>query len=126
MKFSELSLGQQFEWQGQSYSKISSLMAQQLGSGEQKFIARAARVRLLEAGRITPQVSDEKFGAVDVAKMRLAARAYHTQAGRILEDLTDHLPPEVLERAKRALAQGWERLLAEIEKPDSSKSEPTP
>ena len=126
MKFCELPLGQQFEWQGESYSKISPLMARHLGSGEQKLIARATRVRLLETSQSAKPATAVKSGAIDAKRVRAAAHAFHAETGGILKDLTDHLPPEVLEQTQRALAKALESFLAEIEEPESHNSDSAP
>ncbi|MDR9436200.1 MAG: hypothetical protein RI563_04945 [Thiohalophilus sp.] len=44
MKFSLLAVGQQFEYQGESYIKSTPLIAHQVDTGEQRLIPRSANV----------------------------------------------------------------------------------
>ncbi|MEK8089647.1 hypothetical protein [Thermithiobacillus plumbiphilus] len=59
MKFSELPFGQQFEWQGENYSKVSPLMARQLVLEQtQQAIAQALECFLAAVGEPDNRKSD--------------------------------------------------------------------
>ncbi len=54
MKFSLLAVGQQFEYQGETYIKSTPLIAHQVDTGEQRLIPRSATVVSADAPAVKP------------------------------------------------------------------------
>lgn len=54
MKFSLLAVGQQFEYQGETYIKSTPLIAHQVDTGEQRLIPRSANVVSADAPAVAP------------------------------------------------------------------------
>jgi hypothetical protein len=52
MRFPQLKIGQQFEYQGKRYTKTGPLTASEEGTGANAMIRRSAEVSLVEAGGI--------------------------------------------------------------------------
>jgi hypothetical protein len=51
MRFPQLKVGQQFEYQGKRYTKTGPLTASEEGTGANAMIRRSAEVSLIEAGK---------------------------------------------------------------------------
>jgi hypothetical protein len=59
MRFPQLKVGQQFEYQGKRYTKTGPLTASDEGTGANAMIRRSAEVSLVEAGEI--EIPAEQF-----------------------------------------------------------------
>lgn len=77
MKFSQIQLGNRFQFQGKTYRKVSPLMAQPEDGEKQRLIARSAVVDLVDGQATTPATQTPSQIAVqdiDQAMQTLAER----------------------------------------------------
>ena len=85
MKFHELPIGQQFEFEGEVYAKSAPLIASHAQSGKQKFMPRYALVRL--AGETMPVAPVRKSGMIRIEAVDSAFEAFYARCLRELENL---------------------------------------
>src|SRR5512143_432787 len=82
-KFHLLTVGQHFEWEGKSYVKTTPLLANQVPEGGQKFIPRAALVKVADSVAPTPPA--EKPASLDCATVRNAITRCHQRCVEITD-----------------------------------------
>lgn len=85
MKFHEIPIGQQFEFEGEMYAKSAPLIASHAQSGKQKFMPRYAVVRL--AGDVVPAASVQKGGMIHAEAVVLSFDEFYACCLRELENL---------------------------------------
>ena len=85
MKFHELPVGQQFEFEGETYVKSAPLIASHVQSGKQKFMPRYAPVKL--AGEAVPAAPVRKGGMIRAEAVILAFDEFYGHCLRVLENL---------------------------------------
>lgn len=83
MKFSLLAVGQQFEYQGETYIKSTPLIAHQVDTGEQRLIPRSASV-ISSSTNPTASSAAEKT-SVDSNELRAAFAELEGQLAGLLE-----------------------------------------
>ncbi|TDX98138.1 hypothetical protein [Thiohalophilus thiocyanatoxydans] len=97
MKFSLLAVGQQFEYQGETYIKSTPLIAHQVDSGEQRLIPRSANV-ISDVNPPGPVTDDAPH--IDARDVQQAFAEFET---RLQEQLhRDDRYARAFEEAKRA------------------------
>ena len=105
MKFLHLQIGQQFEFRGQHYTKVSPLIASNNSDGKQKMVPRAALVIVAESKDTIAQSQSQKQPPAQTILER-----YHQTAIAELKSLGD-------DEAKLGAASArLEALRAELEK----------
>jgi hypothetical protein len=82
MRFSQVPVGQRFEYEGAFYTKVGPVTARDDRSGRQRMIPRSAEVVLLGAGPVAPVAASP--AALDSERVRAAFEAYHAAAERAL------------------------------------------
>ncbi len=106
MKFHDLPIGQQFEFEGEVYVKTGPFVANHGASGRQKFLARYAVVKI--AGRTAPEPKDRKR-MVQAGAVEAAFEAFYERCGGVLAGLD--LSDDKLDVARARLAEGREAFL---------------
>lgn len=86
MKFHELPIGQQFEFEGEMYAKSAPLIASHAQSGKQKFMPRYAVVKL--AGETLPVAPVKKGGMIRIEAVDSAFEEFYACCLRVLEKLS--------------------------------------
>jgi len=81
-KFHLLSIGQNFEWEGKHYVKTTPLIATQVPEGGQKFMPRAALVKILGTEN-APIPAIEPPATLDSAIVRSAINRYHQRCVQV-------------------------------------------
>jgi len=76
-KFHLLPVGQHFEWEGKRYVKTTSLIANQLPDGGQRFVPRSAMVKLPAEHLTTKSGEDEMVQPVDKETLRALLDKHH-------------------------------------------------
>jgi hypothetical protein len=71
MKFNQIDIGQEFEYQGERYKKATPLIANNIATGEQKLIPRSAVLKLNSQAKIieNDQANEALNNPVDVIKI---------------------------------------------------------
>lgn len=77
MKFQQLKIGQQFEYQGNIYVKSSPLLASHTETGEQKLIPRYAAIVVTEAG--LPSEHQKTFHKLNSDQVQTAFDKFYTE-----------------------------------------------
>ena len=97
MKFTQLPIGESFEYQNGRYSKVSPLIAVNLENNQQRMIPRSALVTPLST-TATKTVSPEPDKPLDAGKVVAAFEQYHAeclqwlqQEDRNIDDLRQRL-----------------------------------
>ena len=111
-KFHLLTVGQHFEWEGKSYVKSTPLLATQVPEGGQKFMPRAALVKVM-GSEGTPTPASETPTVLDSALARQAIGRYHQRCVRISEI---HCPQkdDAVAQLRSELEQIYHDLLIEL------------
>lgn len=84
-KFHLLGVGQHFEWEGKRYVKSTPLLATQVPEGGQKFMPRAALVRLVGEEISAPRADTP--ATLDSATVREAIERYHQRCLKLSVEL---------------------------------------
>ena len=100
MKFHELSIGQQFEFEGEMYAKSAPLIANHAQSGKQKFMPRYAVVRL--AGETMPAAPVVKGGPIRAEVVISAFEVFYKSCLQALENLPVEKQDAAREEFERA------------------------
>jgi hypothetical protein len=118
MKFNLLAVGQRFELDGETYIKISPLVAEQQKNGQRKLIRKAADVtptdetRAAQPAPRTDAISAQRLvQALDVYEAALSAQLQEA----VMDTLDD-------QTWRQALAQARRIFLQQLELPDNSAS----
>lgn len=113
IKFTLLPLGENFDYQGERYSKTGPLTASHLQSGRQRMIPRSAMVttRGVEA---TDAVEPSPQGRLAASAVIEAFGHYHNGCLDWLKLAEQELSPETSQQIREALEQARLRLLAEL------------
>lgn len=91
MKFMDLTMGQQFELDGEIYARTGPLVASHVESNKQRFMARYVMVKPVgEATQAAPRTPD----SLSSDKVNKAFENYHAQCLSTLEQLDAELPSE--------------------------------
>jgi hypothetical protein len=101
MKFHDLPVGQQFEFEGEVYVKTGPFVANHGSSGRQKFMARYAVVKI--SGRATAPEPRSPRRMVQAGTVEAAFEAFYEKCGEALTGLD--LPGDKLEGARAQLAE---------------------
>lgn len=107
MKFHDLPIGQQFEFEGDVYIKTGPFVACHGSNGRQKFMARYAVVNAV-GGTGTPEPRDRER-MIHAGAAEAAFEAFYGRCGRVLTGLG--LPGDKLEAARAELAGAREVFL---------------
>lgn len=78
MKFSQLPVGQRFEYEGLLYTKVGPLTAREERSGRQRMIPRSVEVSLPGVGPLAPPTA--RTMPLDAERVRAAIDRYHAAA----------------------------------------------
>ncbi len=102
MRFNQLPIGEQFEFQNERYSKASPLIAVNLESNQQRMIPRSALVAPLSASA-SKAAAEETDKPLDARKVAAAFEQYHQECLLWLaqEDKTTEELRERLELARQ-------------------------
>ncbi len=82
MKFSQLLVGQRFEFEGLLYTKVGPVTAREERSGRQRMIPRSGEVSLLGVAPLTPPTAPATI--LDTDRVRAAINRYHAAAEQAL------------------------------------------
>lgn len=110
-KFHLVTVGQHFEWDGKRYVKSTPLIATQVPEGGQKFMPRAALVKVI-GSEGEPAPITEKATTLDSTAVRSAIESYHQRCMKICE--ANAQPGEVIAQLHTELEQIYRELLAEL------------
>lgn len=96
MKFSDITVGQRFRFEGRVYVKSGPLIARDEGSGGQRFIRRSAAVETIsgQAAAHEPRPPN----AISPDALMAAADAYHRRCLACVDEIAEHLPTETREQ----------------------------
>ncbi|MFP3873130.1 MAG: hypothetical protein ACLFQT_00845 [Thiohalophilus sp.] len=97
MKFSLLAVGQQFEYQGETYIKSTPLIAHQVDSGEQRLIPRSANVI---SAVMPPAPATDDSPRIDAREVQQAFAEFEAMLQDQLQQDTRYA--RVFEEAKQA------------------------
>ena len=98
MKFSQVSIGQRFTYQGEAYSKSSPVLATNESSGEKKFFKRADLVELPEQATASEYVSSKP---VELQFVQQAFDKFHQS---VRDSLAENLDAEAYEKLDQQIA----------------------
>ena len=101
MKFNEVAIGQQFEFDGEQYLKTGPLVASTVEGSKQKFMARYAVVRLL--GEATPAAKEKDERQLRVGLVMAAFDTFYARCVPVLQDLPQASRNEVEQARKEFL-----------------------
>ena len=101
MKFNELAIGQQFEFDGVAYVKSGPFVASSIEDGKQKFMARYAVVRLLGEAAPVAKVRNERQLPAD--KVMAAFEIFYARCAPVLQDLPEAAKKEIEQARKEFL-----------------------
>ena len=108
MKFSELRVGEEFEFNGQRYRKISPLMAASLESKDQQLIRRSSDVTLIN----TPSAPEaSQASTLDRETVRASLDEHHAA---LRELVTDHCDEDQLKELQEQLSSLQNRLYRKL------------
>lgn len=111
MKFHEIAIGQKFEFQGIPYIKTTPMIASAIENASQKFMARSAAVRLLEA--LSP-ATPPSLTAVPLETVRTAFEAFYVHCQAALQTAQYELSPESIQSLQAVFAKEREAFLASL------------
>jgi len=102
MKFMDLTMGQQFELDGEIYARTGPLVASHVESSKQRFMARYVTVKPVgEATQAAPRTPD----TLSSDKVNMAFDYYHAQCLSALEPLDAELSSERVSIIRRQIEQ---------------------
>lgn len=110
-KFQLLAIGQHFEWEGKSYVKSTPLLATQVPEGGQKFMPRAAMVKVVGTGAPAEPLQETPV-TLDIAAVRSAVAHYHQRVQNSVA--TAQQRGKVPVQLQAELEQLYRELLAEL------------
>lgn len=102
MKFFDLQIGQQFEMEGEVYTRTGPLVASHDVSGRQRFMARYMVVKPLNSDTAEAPCKPEMYSSSHVNQ---AFEIFHGQCQNLLEQLEAELPPDRLSNIRVQLDQ---------------------
>lgn len=111
MRFHQLGAGQQFRFEGETYSKLDSLMAVHAGSGQRRLIKRSAEVEPCRDETDTAAAAPTR-DALPTATVLAAFDAFHEQCRALLADAAD---PTRQDELNARLEQARQDFLARLE-----------
>lgn len=111
-KFHLIPVGQHFEWEGKSYIKSTPLLATQVPEGGQKFMPRAALVKIVGTEG-TPTPIRETPDSLDTVMVRSALARYHQRCIHLCAARA-HLEGGGNTQLQDELEQFYRDLLAEL------------
>lgn len=82
MRFSQVPVGQRFEFDGTVYTKVGPVTAREERSGRQRMIPRSGEVSLLGGGPLAPPTAGA--ATIDADRVRAAVDRYHAAAEQAL------------------------------------------
>lgn len=88
MRFHQLSIGQTFRFQGETYTKQDSLMSVHAGSGRRRLIKRSAEVELLDETP-DPSPAAPTHDAFSAAAVSAAFETFHLQCRQLLAECSN-------------------------------------
>lgn len=111
MKFHELAIGQKFEFLGTSYIKTTPMIGSAIENASQKFMARSATVRLLEA--LIPATLPSQ-AVVQIEIVHTAFEAFYVHCQAALQTAQCELNPESIQALQAVFAKERETFLASL------------
>lgn len=103
MRFSQLPVGQRFEFEGTRYIKTGPLVAAEEAGGKTRFISKYALVQPLGGEDAAPQPAATTPQSVDAAAVAAASEDFYRQARAIVETLGAEADAATFSRARSDL-----------------------
>jgi hypothetical protein len=103
MRFSQLPVGQRFEFEGIRYVKTGPMIGAEEAGGKTRFIARYALVQPLGGEHAVPQPAATTPQSVDAAAVAAASEDFYRQARAIVETLGAEADAATFSRARSDL-----------------------
>jgi hypothetical protein len=113
MKFSQLPLGQTFEFDGEDWIKVTPFVARCINSDKQKFMARYAVVKVASQGMAT--VAQEDKSQVKLRRVNSAFGAFYRECTDLLEESLANHPAEIRAAARQRLDDAQRRFHAALD-----------
>ena len=103
MKFTQLSIGENFEYQDKQYRKVSPLIAACLDTNQQRMIPRSALIRPLSGTARLENSSAQVNPNLDAAIVAAAFEQYHAECLQWLQQEDKNIDDlrEMLEQARQ-------------------------
>ena len=86
MKFANINIGDQFEYQGERYQKTNSLIASHLDTGKQKLFKRSTAILSLTQ-KSAPETIPTDDIQINISKFHAAINKYHNKSIETLKQL---------------------------------------
>ncbi len=116
MKFQHVKIGQQFHYQGETYVKVTPLIASHVKTGQQKLIPRYAVIQLLESG---PAPSSQPSPTLLSAPQVLAAVArLHELSLLAVQDILPQADKDTLRAIQARLDAAHKHVLQQLKLED--------
>jgi len=103
MRFSQLPVGQRFEFEGVRYVKTGPLIAAEEPGGKSRLIGKYALVQLLGGDDSAPPPAATTLNPVDAAAVAAAFEEFYRQARAIVETLGAEADAATFSRARSDL-----------------------
>jgi len=113
MKFSKLEIGRVFDYQGNRYTKSGPLQAEDMATGKERMIPRAASV--LPVDTATPGMGEpEQTLRTQLEYLRTLLDAHHLSVLSLLDSRARETQREELESGYRALVEAIDQISRQI------------
>lgn len=112
MKFQHLKIGQQFEYQGETYVKSGPLVAHHTKTGQQRFIPRYASIVVNDAS--APPENKKKRSTLDSSQVLMAFDAFYSSVMDSLQALGPDIESRILESVKHRLTMARHQFLNDV------------
>lgn len=112
MKFQHLKIGQQFEYQGETYVKSGPLVSHHCKTGQQKFIPRYATIVVNDA--ISPPGNKQRRSPLDSSQVLMAFDTFYSSVMNSLQALGPDIEAQLLESVKHRLTTARHQFLNDV------------
>lgn len=113
-RFTLITIGDNFEFQGDRYSKTGPLTAINLSNNKQRMIPRSAMVKPVTAGAAVEEERSEKALQLDGERVREAFEHYHNGCIEWLTHAEKEMSDETAAQFRQALEGARRRLLEDL------------
>jgi len=112
MKFSQVPIGEMFNYQGNDYTKSGPLTATTESDGKSKLIPRSANVKLLKSESVTEADKDDKL--IPTSELVKAVSEYHEQSLDFIATFKNEISNETIADIQIQLNNYYQSLLAKL------------
>lgn len=119
MRFSQLPVGQRFEFEGVRYVKTGPMLAAEEAGGKTRFIGKYAMVQPLGGSETAAPAATTMPQAVDAAAVAAAFEDFYRQARAIVDQLGAEADAATVSRARHELSAARAAFNAALARVDS-------